>query len=115
MSNELINRAINLVNHYCLSCPKKGPNGCSLKDQEAGLKFFCYEIKRLRAAIDKPLRNCDVGTPEEQWKRFDSFCGGYPCNCDGCPFEPDGLAPSGCALMWAQMPYGEGEGSEEHE
>ena len=56
------------------------------------------------AALSAPPRNCDVGTAEEQRKRFKAFCrdrqGG---TCDKCP------ARKGfCTLTWAQMPYKEG-------
>ncbi len=57
-----------------------------------------------------PLRNCDVGTPEEQAKRFQAFCRANwtperACSND-CPFKevPDiGYCQSG----WAQLPYEE--------
>lgn len=44
------------------------------------------------------LRNCDVGTPEEQSKRFDNYCSG---NCGTCPCN----AMPRCNMIWAQMPY----------
>ena len=49
------------------------------------------------------LRNCDVGTPQEQIKRFDAFCAKFE-NCKGCPYGS--LCPSAeCALHWSQTEY----------
>lgn len=52
------------------------------------------------------LRNCDVGTAEEQSKRKMKFCyqqGG----CSNCSFSKSATLTQ-CALRWAQMPYEEG-------
>jgi len=63
-----------------------------------------------RAALAAPPRNCDVGTAEEQGKRFTEFC--YKNRnmercCGDCPaFNRGGFAE--CELAWAQMPYKEG-------
>ncbi len=53
-----------------------------------------------------PLRQCDVGTPEEQQNRFNRFC--RPC-ADGCPFLECRTIVE-CAIKWAQMPYEAEEG-----
>jgi hypothetical protein len=62
----------------------------------------------LQDALRMPLRNCEVGTVEEQVKRYDKFCDIHDCRSD-CPlFKADS-----CELSWAQMPYAEdrkGEG-----
>ena len=59
--------------------------------------------------IDKiasePLRNCDVGTAEEQKQRFDVFCSRG--NCDNCPLAEEGVWAN-CAIRWSQMPYEKG-------
>lgn len=71
-----------------------------------------------RAALAEPVKNYEVGTAEEQWKRFDEFCNAWQesapveiCSdecpvikmknigCDGCQGR------SGCYALWAQMPY----------
>ena len=80
-------------------------------------------IQLAKAALAAPPRNCDVGTAEEQWKRFDEFCidweeSGPDGGCsDGCPCmaikskESDGcFGQSGCFSIWAQMPYEAAEG-----
>ena len=76
-----------------------------------------------KAALAEPVKNYEVGTAEEQWKRFDEFCDAWQesapveiCSdecpvikmknigCDGCQGR------SGCYALWAQMPYVEKEG-----
>ena len=61
-----------------------------------------------RAAISAPPRNCDVGTAEEQAKRFKGFCGQF--DCYECPLGVGAGKVYYCALKWAQMPYAEEEG-----
>ena len=60
-------------------------------------------------ATDKTKqRNCDIGTPAEQARRFQKFCHlvrTHSCDCSNdCPFidEPDIIH---CQFAWAQMPY----------
>ena len=63
-------------------------------------------------AISAPPRNCDVGTPEEQHRRFMKWCGKHGIDGDmdvACAY-PD-MCCTLCALRWAQMPY-EGENEE---
>lgn len=58
-----------------------------------------------------PLRQCDVGTAEEQAQRYDKFCEGM--DCVKCPvhalwhhyFEICKNQKVSCGLIWAQMPY----------
>lgn len=61
-----------------------------------------YLMKRfkLQEALSEPPRQCDVGTAEEQMKRFDEFTSKY---------WPLGMS----ALQWAQTPYEERKGAEE--
>lgn len=69
---------------------------------------------KARAALAAPPRNCDVGTAEEQEKRFHDFCRArhLPRMEESrycaykCPLEGDTC----CELQWAQMPYVEKEG-----
>lgn len=72
-----------------------------------------YQIAK--EALAEPLRNCDVGTPQEQIKRWEKFCQEHHeywkpsksltaiqrCNCpchegNGCNY-----------FIWAQLPYEE--------
>ena len=64
-------------------------------------KDACDRMNK-EAEIGKPLRNCDVGTAEEQAERWQDYCDDVtrgdcpPTSCRGCPF------------YWAQMPYERG-------
>ena len=64
-----------------------------------------------RAALAEPVKNCEVGSPEEQLARFKKFCARFDC-CD-CPvrkkwnFKPTG--DESCQLLWASMHYEEKE------
>lgn len=56
-----------------------------------------------KAALAKPLRNCDVGTVGQQKARFDKFCDSHS-DCDACPLaECDDDV--GCAIAFMQRPY----------
>ena len=61
----------------------------------------------IEAALSAPLRNCDVGNPEDQHNRFMRFCDsksmGY-CWGRGC---------RKCIAQWGQMPYEEGDAGKE--
>ena len=63
-----------------------------------------------RAALAEPVRNCEVGTAEEQEERFRNYCWNHSSRdknmeCQ-CPIDAEGKA--GCKLTWSQMPYTEG-------
>lgn len=58
-----------------------------------------------RAALSAPPRNCDVGTPEEQVKRFNKFC--FPIKCSECQLHTNEDLHD-CIFRWLQMPYEEG-------
>lgn len=97
----------------------------SLPEKLAREAFDQIDDLAKEALIAKP-RNCNVGTVEEQWKRFRLFCeshkpaepeftgtGELLCPVSGCEL---GVCNYGqCALKWAQMPYesdAEKEGAE---
>ena len=79
----------------------------------------CETLKMAKAALAAP-RNCDVGTAEEQARRYHNFVGRYnPCSYKGyarcaedCPVHiklmQEGHGELLCQLEWAQMPYEEG-------
>ena len=62
-----------------------------------------YQIAK--EALAEPIRNCDVGTAEEQYARVLAFCKRHKVGlrCVDCPVN--GVLPKNCALIWAQMPY----------
>lgn len=72
-----------------------------------------YAVRRkIKAALAAPPRNCDIGTAEEQEKRFHDFCRArhLPRMEDSsyCAYECPLEGGTCCELQWAQMPYEEG-------
>lgn len=74
----------------------------------------------INAAISEPPRQCDVGTAEEQHRRFIDYCN--TCDCPmGCIHRKEftGMLDTRCASMlkcyirWAQTPYDANEGGAE--
>ena len=68
-------------------------------------------VNAARRAYTGRLRNCDVGTAEEQAERQKAYCSKhftpdkFGGNCRKCPLK-DRRGWS-CQLTWAQMPYEE--------
>ena len=60
-----------------------------------------------KAALAEPIKNCDVGTVEEQIDRMLEFCG-RKGKCTRCEHHKIGTMFRECTLRWAQMPYEEG-------
>ena len=88
----------------------------SLLDLKEGVpsKIVSQEdIDFIKAALAEPIRNCEVGTAQEQTARFAEFCKSHIHSdlprCAGCPLE-DIPGGTGCAQAWGQMPY-ESEGA----
>lgn len=77
------------------------------KTVDAWAKRLCEIISR---DLSIPLRNCDVGTAEEQEERLVEFCNS--ADCGRCPHNRVGMDFRGCTLTWAQMPYEAQEGGE---
>ena len=83
------------------------------------------EIIKADKILAKPPRNCDVGTADEQAKRYHNFTDRYnPCSYKGyarcaedCPVHiklmQEGHGELLCQLEWAQMPYEEEEARNE--
>ena len=62
-------------------------------------------VELAHAALAEPVKNCEVGTPEEQMKRqHDTMCN----TTKACP-DSDWSCRK-CFAVWAQMPYVEKEG-----
>lgn len=64
-------------------------------------------LAKIDTALAAPMRNCDVGTAEEQKERFEEFCDdekGDRQHCRNCRL----CNALDCELAWAQMPYEEG-------
>lgn len=58
------------------------------------------------AALSDTPRNCDVGTPEEQFKRFNMFC--FPIKCHECKLYTEEDLHE-CIFRWLQLPYEKGD------
>lgn len=76
-------------------------------------KFASEEILELKqiaeSVLSSPPRNCDVGTAEEQNRRFCKWCRKYGIDGDmevACAHQD--MSCTLCALRWEQMPYEEG-------
>lgn len=68
-------------------------------------------LDEAKDALKEPVRNCEVGTPDEQSERFDAHCRRH-MGCLSCPLrDADGSVPKHCEFRWAQMPYKEGGAS----
>lgn len=60
------------------------------------------DIKIIDEALAEPLRNCDVGTAEEQEERFSEFC--LTRKCIECQlYKTEEFFQ--CGVRWSQMPY----------
>ena len=79
----------------------------------------CEKKRLAEEALSLHLRNCDVGTPEEQVDRFILFCDenhcftedfrGWECS-ESCPVrrmmeDKCGKITGHCELAWANLPY----------
>lgn len=65
---------------------------------------------KLAESLKKSLRNCDVGTEQEQDSRHSKWCRKYGIDGDmevACAQQD--MSCTLCSLRWAQMPYEEKE------
>lgn len=84
-------------------------------EPEIMLMSLTQVCARLSARIDDalaaPPRNCDVGTAEEQDKRFAyQFCRVGIEGCIRCKLDTLKHRGNTCGIHWAQMPYEKGDG-----
>ena len=63
-------------------------------------------VHHCESALSAPPRNCDVGTAEEQTKRFRRFCDNTKCQY--CNIT---VNKGSCSFNRAQMPYNEEGGA----
>ena len=80
-----------------------------LKTQNGGYEEMAKALDKAKAALAAPPRNCDVGTDEEQLRRYEDLCDrhtcGSMCSLTGCPMYEYDCSP----FSWGQMPYEEGD------
>lgn len=91
-----------VLHHLCEECFEK-----MLRSFSAQCRLEKTGSAQSKARND---RNCDVGTSEEQQKRFRMFCSKmYPCHkCSITKRRAPNDVETPCVMIWAQMPY-EGE------
>ena len=68
--------------------------------------FIPSILGRIDGILEAPKRNCDVGTAEEQAKRFKNYCKSKACKrnvCHSCGYEE--LFHHECFPIWSQLPY----------
>ena len=79
-----------------------------LKTQNGGYEEMAKALDKAKATLAEPPRNCDVGTDEEQSRRYEELCDrhtcGSRCSASGCPMYEHDCSP----FAWGQMPYEEG-------
>lgn len=67
----------------------------------------------ISAALAEPVKNCEVGTVGQQDERFYAFCKRHFNEvglCDkACPCRDFNMIGGACSIIWAQMPYEEGD------
>ena len=83
-----------------------------IADEPDGTPMIDAMKATIEAALAAPVRNFDIGTPEEQTRRMVSeFCCQYECyelpSGKHCPLYHEGID---CRFTWAQMPYKAEEG-----
>jgi hypothetical protein len=59
-----------------------------------------------KAALSEPVRNCDIGTVDEQYARWDKHCQSMGERCSECSLHKNYFdLTAECYAKWAQMPY----------
>ena len=67
-----------------------------------------YLIEKCNAALSVTPRQCDVGSADEQLRRWRKYCENFHY-CGDCPAnKKDGISAD-CFANWSQMPYDEGD------
>ena len=100
MSNELPKEDRTLISFFNAFYAIGSINNLRPHDHLGAAIETVIEEALMRLQVMK-LRNCDVGTPQEQYRRFKAFCEKFK-SCEGCPFESL-LSPTlACAILWSQ-------------
>ena len=77
-----------------------------LDDVEFVRTWIALTKKEVDTAISTPMRNCDVGSAEEQFERFNADCAKHDCyDCDVHKLWNFCKGDESCHFVWAQMPY----------
>lgn len=119
---ELKDAATELMRFTCSSCERRFCEEDAEEEDGRSVPSPCSVIIRMRNALSaNPIRNCDVGTAEEQAKRFNDFCSTHTCNkCvvyDKMAHSFNDSIPErafSCRLVFLQLPYEGEEGGASH-
>lgn len=103
---ELKDAATELMRFTCNSCERRFCEEDAEEEDGRSVPSLCGAIIRMRNALSaNPIRNCDVGSPEEQFERWWAFCGQFDEDCTGCPYGGCNRTMAYCFAKWGQMPY----------
>lgn len=70
-------------------------------------ELVVLNTRKLADALAKSLRNCDIGTAEEQEERYIKLKREHIDKLARCPAVGQSFFPD--SLYWAQMPYEKGD------
>ena len=102
-TNEKLREALKeLITFTCNSCEQRYCEDDCEEEDGVSIPLPCNAIIKAREAIALPRRNCDVGTANEQQRRFLVWCFRHADNkkCSNSKCRK-------CFAHWAQMPYEE--------
>lgn len=108
---ELKDAAAELMRFTCNSCERRFCEEDIEEEDGRSAPSPCSAIIRMRNALSaNPIRNCDVGTADEQIARFNEFCDSEwqdsgSANCGNCPLWVSGRIGHDCQIRWEQRPY----------
>ena len=77
--------------------------GCA-RDCDECVNLKSGWMKKAKAALIAPPRNCDVGTADEQLNRFDKFCN-QKTKCRDCAICGNRFHTRECFAIWAQTQF----------
>ncbi len=96
-SNDELRTTLESVRNWCL-------NKLYGVSSQVTVEGLLGVVEKGLSAKSKPRRNCDVGTAEEQTKRYQTFCKRH--FCEECPLSnTNDESDASCVVRWEQMPY----------
>ena len=107
-NNRLREALKELMKFTCNSCERRLCEDDAEEEDGQIISSPCSAIIGARNALAEPVKNCEVGTVEQQGERFTEYCESEACKRKWCKSRAKALCIERCALAWAQMPYEEG-------
>lgn len=100
---EALNQLLGLIDNGILVFNK------SLEPSE--ISQAQYHIDKAGEAYEEPLKNCEVGTVDEQYARWNKHCQSMGERCSECSLGKNYFDLTAvCYAKWSQMPYEEVKG-----